>query len=142
MQKFTLVLKDIVNGVPTAYDDLVHLLDNSQSQLQKSYTHLPPFLQKLVKSLPSKLTDSLGPELLATVGAGASAAEAEASSGAGLSGLAKSKIKIPSLKEMVTAPGAIISLLKYIMNALKLRWPAFIGANVLWSLALFGMLHP
>jgi hypothetical protein len=31
-------------------------------------------------------------------------------------------------------------LLKTIMNALKLRWPAFMGTNVLLSLGLFGKL--
>jgi hypothetical protein len=42
------------------------------------------------------------------------------------------------LKDLVTKPGAVVSLLKAIMNALKLRWPAFMGTNVLLSLALFG----
>ncbi len=42
-----------------------------------------------------------------------------------------------NLAELVTKPGAVIGMLKSIMNALKLRWPAFIGTNVIWSLALF-----
>ena len=48
------------------------------------------------------------------------------------------KIKTPSLKDLVTKPGAVAGLLKTIMNFLKLRFPAFLGMNVLYSLALFG----
>ena len=141
MQKFTLVLKDLVNGVPTAYDDLVHLLDNSQGQLQKTFTSLPPFIQKLVQSLPTKLTGSLAPELLAatTEAQGVNAAGVASAAGSGLAGLAaKAGLKVPSLKDLVMKPGAVVGLLKAIMNALKLRWPAFLGTNVLWSLAIFG----
>merc|ERR1711939_346319 len=36
--------------------------------------------------------------------------------------------------------GAVVSMLKAIMNALKLRWPAFMGTNVLLSLGLFVLL--
>jgi hypothetical protein len=133
------ILKDLVNGVPTAYDDLVHLLDDSQGTLAKSYDHLPSFLQKLITQLPTKLTGSLAPELLAV------ATEAQAfntasagATGGGFSAAAKSFLKPTSLKDLVTKPGAVISMLKAIMNALKLRWPAFMGTNVLLSLGLFG----
>ena len=136
--RFTLVLKDLVNGVPTAYGDLESLLTNSEDQLQRSYTHLPPWLQKLVEQLPSKMTKSIGPEMLAA------AAEKHgmnskytnmAASGAEKVGL---KMKIPNLKDLVTKPGAVAGMLKAIMNFLKLRFPAFLGMNVLYSLALFG----
>ena len=136
VHKFTLILKDLVNGVPTAYDDLVHLLDSSQGQLEKSYTRLPPYLQKLIRSLPKKLTTSLAPELLAT------AAEAQGASGkqAGVAASAAKKagMRMPSLKDMVTKPGAVAGILRAIMNFLKLRWPAFMGTSVLWSLGIFG----
>jgi hypothetical protein len=138
VQKFTIILKDLVNGVPTAYDDLVHLLDDSQGTLAKSYDHLPSFLKKLVTQLPDKLTKNLAPELLAV------AAEAQALSGSGgagkggLAGAAKGFFKVNTLKDIVTKPGAVVSLLKYILNVLKLRWPAFMGTNVLLSLGLFG----
>ncbi|KAI9844022.1 MAG: hypothetical protein M1837_005957 [Sclerophora amabilis] len=134
VQKFTLVLKDLVNGVPTAYDDLVGLLDESQGQLQKSYGHLPPFLQKLIKTSPTKLTGNLAPEFLAT------AAAAEGMGGAAGEPGKKTGIRIPNLKDLVTKPGAVVGILKAIMNTLKLRWPAFIGTNVLWSLGLFVLL--
>lgn len=136
VQKFTLVLKDIVNGVPTAYDDLVHLLDNSQGQLQKKYADLPPWLQKLVRTLPKKFNSTLAPELLATAAGtqGMSGKQADnmktAAKQAGL--------RMPSLQDMVTKPGAVVGILKSIMNFLKLRWPAFMGTSALWSIGLFG----
>jgi hypothetical protein len=135
--KFTVILKDLVNGAPTAYDDLVHLLDNSQGTLAKSYDHLPSFLQKLITQLPTKLTGSLAPELLA-VATEAQAFNTASTSGGGFGAAAKSFLKPTSLKDLVTKPGAVVGLLKTIMNALKLRWPAFMGTNVLLSLGLFG----
>jgi hypothetical protein len=47
------------------------------------------------------------------------------------------KMKVPSLKDLVTKPGAVAGMLRAIMNFLKLRFPAFMGMNVLWSLSLF-----
>jgi hypothetical protein len=142
VRKFTVILKDLVNGVPTAYDDLVHLLDDAQGTLAKSYDHLPSFLKKLIKQLPNKMTSNLAPELLAVATeAQAVHAASGSSSGGGLGGAAKGLFKITSLKDLVTKPGAVVSLLKAIMNALKLRWPAFMGTNVLLSLALFGKLN-
>lgn len=144
VHEFTIILKDLVNGVPTAYDDLTHLLDGQNKTLEKSYDSLPSFLQKLITQLPTKLTSTLAPELLAVATeaqafAGTDAAAAGAAGGAaGLAGAAKSFIKINSLKDIVTKPGAVVSMLKAIMNALKLRWPAFMGTNVLLSLGLFG----
>lgn len=93
------------------------------------------------------MTKNLAPELLAVateaqaldLGAGAAGA------GAGLAGAAKSFFTPSSLKDLVTKPGAVAGLLKTIMNALKFRWPAFMGTNVLLSLGLFGMpviFHP
>ncbi|KAI6716648.1 hypothetical protein JHW43_000760 [Diplocarpon mali] len=149
LQKFTVILKDLINGVPTAYDDLTHLLDDSQGTLAKSYDHLPSFLQKLIKTLPDKLTKNLAPELLAVATeaqafnttAAASGAGAEGVGGtAGLGAAAMKFLKPTSLKDLVTKPGAVVSMLKAIMNALKLRWPAFMGTNVLLSLGLFVLL--
>jgi hypothetical protein len=131
VQDFTVILKDLVNGVPTAYDDLVKLIDDSSGTLSKNYEHLPNFLKKLVASLPQKFTGSLAPELLAV----ATEAQALASPKGGLSNKAK---RFLNLKDLVTKPGAVAGMLKAIMNALKLRWPAFMGTNVLLSVALFG----
>lgn len=144
VQKFTLVLKDIVNGAPHAYDDLVNLLENGQGTLAKSYESMPGFMQKLVTTLPEKLTSQLAPELLAVateaqgLNKGGSSGVGTASAGGGLAGAAKSLLKPSSLKDLVTKPGAVAGMLKAIMNTLKLRWPAFMGTNVLLSLGLFG----
>ena len=131
-----------MNGVPTAYGDLESLLTNSEDQIQRSYAHLPPWLQKLVEQLPSKMTKSIGPEVLAA------AAEKHGlnSKYANMAGSAASKaglkIKVPSLKDLVTKPGAVAAMLKAIMNFLKVRFPAFLGMNVLYSLALFSRYLP
>jgi len=144
VQMFTLVLKDIVNGVPTAYDDLTHLLDNSNATLSKSYDSLPSFLKKLITQLPEKLKGNLAPELLAVAaeaqGLSAAGASTSAAGGGGIAGAAKRMMTPSGLKELVTKPGAVVSMLKYIMNVLKLRWPAFLGTSVLWSLGLFVLL--
>ncbi|KAH0542673.1 hypothetical protein FGG08_002906 [Glutinoglossum americanum] len=149
VQRFTVILKDLVNGVPTAYDDLVKLLDDSSSQLQNTYHKMPSYLQKLVTSLPSKLS-SLAPEALAmaaesqgaatTAAATSTTAGSASTGGLGAAAAVKAGLQIPSLKELVTKPGAVVGMLKAIMNVLKLRWPAFIGTNVLWSLGLFVLL--
>ncbi|KAL3420128.1 hypothetical protein PVAG01_08627 [Phlyctema vagabunda] len=142
VQKFTVILKDLINGVPTAYDDLVNLIEDSQGTLAKSYDHLPAFLQKLITQLPNKLTSSLAPELLAvaTEAQAFNVAGGTAATTGGLMGAAKSFLTPTSLKDLVTKPGAVVSMLKAIMNALKLRWPAFMGTNVLLSLGLFVLL--
>lgn len=110
-------------------------------------------MQKLVTTLPDKLTKNLAPELLAVAAetqafhagsAGAtSAGSAESAGGAaGLGAAAMKFLKPTSLRDLVTKPGAVASMLKAIMNALKLRWPAFMGTNVLLSLGLFGKSPP
>ncbi|KAJ8070353.1 hypothetical protein OCU04_000733 [Sclerotinia nivalis] len=143
VQKFTLILKDLINGVPTAYDDLIHLLEDSQGTLSKSYDSLPSFLQKLITQLPQKVTTTLAPELLAVATEAQAHNVANAASAAqtgGMGAAAKAFLTPSSLKDLVTKPGAVVSMLKAIVNALKLRWPAFMGTNVLLSLALFVLL--
>lgn len=145
VRKFTVVLKDLVNGVPTAYDDLVALLNDSQGTLSKQYDRLPSFLQKLITQLPNKMTNNLAPELLAVATEAQAlnvASATAAGGGGGFAGAAKNFFKPNSLKDLVAKPGAVVSLLKAIMNALKIRWPAFMGTNVLLSLGLFGKSRP
>lgn len=141
LNKFTQVLKDIVNGVPTAYNDLEKLFTDYDNQLKKMYSSLPPFLQNLIKSLPAKLTATLGPELMA-----ASAAIPVFDAKAAGSGSKSKKSKIPSiptLKSLVTAQGAVATALRSIISFLKLRFPALAaGTNVVMSLAVFGALAP
>jgi hypothetical protein len=144
MRKFTLVLKDLVNGVPTAYSDLESLITNSENQLQSTYKHLPSFLQDLISKLPEKFTSSLGPEILAATaaksGSGLASKADYITKGASIANKMGMKVKVPNLKDLVTKPGAIAGLLKAIMNFLRARFPAFMGMNVLWSLALFVLL--
>ncbi|ORY02935.1 hypothetical protein BCR34DRAFT_492762 [Clohesyomyces aquaticus] len=148
MDKFKLVLKDIVNGAPTAYNDLELLLTDSEAQLKKMYGSLPPFLQNLVKSLPAKMTAALGPELLAAQ-AEKPGFDMKNASSADWKNMAKhqakkhvkKKAKVPTLKSLVSAQGAVATMLKSILNFLKLRFPALItGTNVLMSLAVFLLL--
>jgi hypothetical protein len=135
--KFNLVLKDIVNGVPTAYDDLEKLFTDYEGQLKKMYGSLPPFIQNLIKSLPAKLTGTLGPEILAMQ---AEKPGFDAKQRAAASGGTKSKLKratIPSLKSLISAEGAVATMLKSILQFLKLRFPAILtGTNVVMSLAV------
>jgi hypothetical protein len=139
LQKFNLVFKDLINGVPTAYDDLEKLLTNSDRQLQKTFNTLPSFLQKLIERLPETMTKGFAPEIMAA------ASERAQKSGvnmeqAGKAAAAAKKMgfKTPSLKQLVGQPTAITAALRSIMNYLRARFPAFMGVNVLWSLAMFG----
>ncbi|PGH04872.1 hypothetical protein AJ79_06957 [Helicocarpus griseus UAMH5409] len=141
LKRFNVVLKDLINGVPTAYHDLESLLTNGDGQLQKAFNRLPDFLQKLVEQLPDKVTEKFGPEFLAM------AAEKAAKTGAGIEEASqaadkakKMGLKIPSLKELVGKPAAIVGMLRSIVSFLQARFPALMGMNVLMSLALFILL--
>ncbi|TQB70189.1 hypothetical protein MPDQ_000792 [Monascus purpureus] len=135
--KFKLVLKDLVNGVPTAYKDLEILLRNSDKQLQQTYSKLPGFLRKLIEKLPEKWMQGLAPEAVAAASelAGSSSGNDQATATA-----QGTKLKLPSLRELVEKPAAITAMLRSIKAFLKARFPAAMGMNVLWSLALFTLL--
>ncbi|KAM3463778.1 hypothetical protein MY5147_008588 [Beauveria neobassiana] len=133
LAKFTQVFKDLVNGVPTAVDDLTSLIEDRDGTIAKGFDKLPSSLKKLVTQLPDKVTATLGPEILA---AAAASQGIKANTDDGLKGTAK-KIFLPqNIIELVTKPGAVVAMLRAIVEALKTRWPAFIGMNVLWSVAL------
>lgn len=135
--KFKLVFKDLINGVPTAYHDLESLLTNSDNQLQHAFNHLPGFLQKLIKQLFEKLPAILIPEGLA-------AAEGKAvnmeNAGKMAAAAKKMGLKAPSLQELVGKPTALVTMLRTIIGFLRARFPAVMGMNILWSLALFILL--
>ncbi|KAH7160295.1 hypothetical protein B0J13DRAFT_540919 [Dactylonectria estremocensis] len=135
LQRFTNIFKDLVNGVPTACNDLTKLFDDRDGAINRGFEKLPSSLQKLVTQLPEKLTTSLAPELLAAA-AESQGLKAEAAE-LGAKEAAKKLFMPQNLAELVTKPGAIVSMLKAIVNALKLRWPAVMGTNVVWSVALF-----
>ncbi|KAF2834904.1 hypothetical protein M501DRAFT_922298, partial [Patellaria atrata CBS 101060] len=146
LDKFKVVLKDLMNGIPTAYDDLEKLLTGSEKQLNKMFEGMPPFLQTLIKSLPAKMTAALGPEILAAAsekpGADAKTfGEADTSSSSKKKKSTSSGARIPSLKKLVSQQGAVASMLRAILNFLKLRFPVFMtGTNILMSLAIFILL--
>ncbi|KAI2792819.1 hypothetical protein POX_b02862 [Penicillium oxalicum] len=141
LRKFKLIFKDLVNGVPTAYNDLEMLLTNGNRQLQDTYTKLPGFMQKLIEKLPERWTDTLAPEMLAVASerAGRSGINME-NVGKAAAVAQKAGLNVPSLKELVSKPAAIVGMLRSIMGFLRARFPAVLGMNVLWSLALFLLL--
>lgn len=141
LRKFKLIFKDLINGVPTAYHDLEMLLTNGNRQLQDTYTKLPGPMQKLIEKLPEKWTETLAPEMIAV------ASERASKSGVNMENVGKAAaaaekmgLNVPSLKELVSKPAAIVGMLRSIMTFLRARFPAVLGMNVLWSLALFILL--
>ncbi|KAH7375794.1 hypothetical protein B0T11DRAFT_13395 [Plectosphaerella cucumerina] len=140
VRKFTLVLKDLVNGVPTAVDDLRSLIDDRDGTLKRNYDKLPSSMKKLVAQLPEKMTKNMGPELLA-VAAESQGLKADGKhADANMKDAAKLLFMPKNLQDLITKPSAIIGMLKAIVNFLKLRWPAVIGLNVVWSIAIFLLL--
>jgi hypothetical protein len=132
LQRFTQVFKDLVNGVPTAYDDLTKLIEDRDGSINKLFEKLPSSLKKLVTQLPEKLTTTLAPELLAAAAESQGIKVAEG----GMKGAAKRMLFSQNLVDVVKKPGAIVGMLRAIVEVLKTRWPAFIGMNVIWSVAL------
>ena len=139
IEEFTLILKDLMNGVPTAYDDLTHLLEDQDNDLNRQYKKLPTFLQKLIAGVPKKVTNqAFGAVNAAQTSVGAKASD----SSAGVMGIAQSFLTFATLKELVTNPKGVKGMLATIMSALKMRWPAFLGTNILLSLGVFSKLPP
>ena len=144
LTRFIQVLKDLINGVPTAYNDLELLFTDYDNQLKSMYGSLPPFLQNIIKSLPAKLTATLGPGVLA---ASAEQPGFDAKQAAGFGSAAKkSRLPVvPNLKQMLASQGAVTTALRSIVNFLKFRFPALAtGTNLIMSLAVFGKsaFHP
>lgn len=150
--RFTQVLKDTLNGAPTAYEDMDKLMKEAGPTLEKHFNNMPPFVQTLVKSLPAKLGTTLGPELMAAASEkpgndmkarmaasneGTStppAAEAGESSKDGQ----KKKRRIPGLKSLTSSNGVVASILRNIVNFLQVRFPFLVSTtNVVMSLAVF-----
>ncbi|KAG9645023.1 hypothetical protein KCU64_g11093, partial [Aureobasidium melanogenum] len=149
--EFTLILKDIVNGAPTAWEDLETLLKENEKHLEQMFKNMPPFVQTLVKSLPAKFASSMGPEIMAMAGdkpGNDLKKQMEAASTASSSASAanpylkkKQKRKVPNIKDLASSKGTVTSMLTNIVNFLKVRFPAFVtGTNVVMSLAVFILL--
>lgn len=148
--EFTLILKDIVNGAPTAWEDLETLLKENEKHLEQTFKNMPPFVQTLVKSLPSKFATSMGPELMAMAGdkpgndlkkqmeAASSASSSLGAQNINVDLKKKQKRRVPNMKDLAKQKGTVTSMLTNIVNFLKLRFPAFVtGTNVVMSLAVF-----
>jgi hypothetical protein len=154
--RFTQVLKDTLNGAPTAYEDMDKLMKEAGPTLEKHFDSMPPFVQTLVKSLPAKLGTTLGPELMAAAShkpdddlktkmastsksdAGVASAEAsEPKEGE------KKKRRIPGLKSLTSSNGVVASILRNIVNFLQVRFPFLVSTtNVVMSLAVFSEYLP
>lgn len=146
--RFTQVLKDTLNGAPTAYEDMDKLMKDAGPTLEKHFNSMPPFVQTLVKSLPAKLGATLGPELMAAASekpgndlkarmestnkSDAGGASAESNAGE------KKKRRIPGLKSLTSSNGVVASILRNIVNFLQVRFPFLVSTtNVVMSLAVF-----
>lgn len=151
--EFTLILKDIVNGAPTAWEDLETLLKENEKHLEQMFKNMPPFVQTLVKSVPAKFASSMGPEIMAMAGdkpGNDLKKQMEAASVASSSASAanpylkkKQKRKVPNIKDLASSKGTVTSMLTNIVNFLKVRFPAFVtGTNVVMSLAVFSKSIP
>ena len=151
--RFTQVLKDTLNGAPTAYEDMDKLMRDAGPTLEKNFANMPPFVQTLVKSLPAKLGASLGPELMAAASskpgndmkarmeAGEKGGEAAGASTSANTDQKKKKRRIPGLKSLTSSNGVVASILRNIVNFLQVRFPFLVSTtNVVMSLAVFSKL--
>lgn len=131
LRKFKQVLKDLMNGVPTAYNDLESLLRNSDGQIQEIFSHLPSSVRKVIEKMPDKMTQKFAPEMLAL------ASESADRHNISLDGPATaSKLVDFDFKKFVSKPAALAGMLRSVVSFLRTRFPMVLGANVLWSLAL------
>lgn len=136
LESFNQVLKDIVNGVPTAYQDLEKLLTERQGQLDKLYGGLPPFLKSLIKTIPVKVYATLAPQVAAAMSAEQANAKSDSKDKK-----KKKRFSIPSLKSLIGQKGAVAGMLRSIISFLEMRFPALLtGTNVIVSLAVFSKL--
>ncbi|KAI9727961.1 MAG: hypothetical protein M1828_005366 [Chrysothrix sp. TS-e1954] len=133
VHQFNLILRDIVNGVPTAYDDLEKFLTQRQGQIEKLYKTMPPFVQALIVGLPARM-------LAASKSKGATGAQSTQANQQPSKGkpTKKKTSYIPTLRNLVAQKGAIAGMLQSTVTFLETRFPMVLaGTNVLMSLAVF-----
>ncbi len=155
--RFAQCLKDIINGAPTAYEDMDKLMKEAGPKLEEQWKQMPPFVQTLVKSLPAKMGGVVGPEMLAAVASEKPGedlkrrmAAASSSSGGGESeglnmpdvevgeGEKKSKRRIPGMKSLIGEKSAVAGMLRSVVTFLQTRFPLLASTtNVVMSLAVF-----
>ena len=133
VHQFNLILRDIVMGVPTAYDDLEKFLTQRHGQIEKLYKAMPPFIQALIVSLPAKILSASPSKPSAST----QSTQATQSSSKEKS-TKKSTSYIPTLRNLIAQKGAIAGMLQSTVTFLETRFPAVLaGTNVLMSLAVF-----
>jgi len=161
LHRFTQILKDIVSGVPTAYNDLIEFLDASSMHLSKEWNSLPASFQKLIRSLPLGIPPDVFAAMTAAAAAPTAGGPATTSTVAGPStpkpsGLA-SKLNpmsmftktnpqtgahshtLPSpsqVKQFLGTGGGISTLLRSVITFLRARFPMLAGTNALMSIGL------
>ncbi|SPQ25157.1 8243dd74-c6f4-49cb-b7e7-0b5604fd25fd [Thermothielavioides terrestris] len=136
LRQFVQILKDITRGAPAAASDLAALLDGRNDALRRGFERLPGPMRRLVTQLPRKITSALGPEVLAAAAEAQGLRTGSGSKSGQEAGLAARLLAPWHLGELAVTPAIVQSMLKAIVNALKARWPAFVGTNVLWSAAV------
>jgi hypothetical protein len=161
-ERFAQCLKDIINGAPTAYEDMDKLMREAGPKIEAQFQSMPPFVQTLVKALPMRIGSTLGPELLAAASEkpGAdmksrlAAASQPGAADAGINlastatststaekkedGTQKQKRRIPGLKSLVGEKSAVATMLRSCVNFLQTRFPFLASTtNVAMSLAVF-----
>ncbi|EGP89687.1 uncharacterized protein MYCGRDRAFT_107818 [Zymoseptoria tritici IPO323] len=145
-ERFALVLKDTIEGGPTAYEDMEKLMKDAGPTLEKQFQSMPPFVQTLVKSLPAKMGLGLAPEFLATLSGdkpddhlkaqGATASASTVSTDE--KEKKKKKRKIPGLKKLVSQQGAVATMLRNTVSFITTRFPFLASTtNVVMSLSVF-----
>lgn len=145
-ERFALVLKDTINGGPTAYEDMEKLMKDAGPTLEKQFNSMPPFVQTLVKSLPAKLGTTLAPELLAAASQKPGhdmkvQMDAKDKSSEAPEEGEKKKKKIPGLKGLISQQGAVAAILRNTVQFITTRFPFLASAtNVVMSLSVFSTL--
>jgi hypothetical protein len=139
-ERFALVLKDTIEGGPTAYEDMEKLMKDAGPTLEKQFQSMPPFVQTLVKSLPAKMGVGLAPEFLASL-ATKPDDELKASSSTEEQ-KKKEKRKIPGLKKLISQQGAVATMLRNAVSFITTRFPFLASmTNVVMSLSVFSKLN-
>ncbi|KAG9126652.1 hypothetical protein FRC07_002624 [Ceratobasidium sp. 392] len=161
LHRFTQILKDIVNGVPTAYNDLIEFLDASSVHLSQEWNSLPSTFQKLIRSLPLGIPPDVFAAMTAAAAAPAVGEPSATSTTAGPSapkpsgfasklnpismftktnpqtGAKSRTLPGPSqIKEFLGTGGGIATLLRSILTFLRTRFPMLAGTSVLMSMGL------
>jgi len=162
LHRFTQILKDIVNGVPTAYNDLTEFLDASSTHLSKEWNSLPSTFQKLIRSLPLGIPPDVFAAMTAAAAVPTAGDPATTGTAAGPSAPKPSagfanKLNPMSLftktnpqtgaqgrtlpgpsqvKEFLGTGGGIATVLRSILTFLRTRFPMLAGTNALMSMGL------